>query len=78
MSTNFFGLSDPSANNLSIFTENSRNFARTVNNNSTQNIFQGNNCISDFLTSLGSTEHDMKSFTIDVTKYTVFLSLILL
>lgn len=73
MSTNFFGLSDQCAKKLSLFTENSRNFARTVNNNSIQNIFHGNTSISDFLTSLGSTEHDMKSFTIDVTKYTVAL-----
>lgn len=71
MSANFFGMSDSSAKKLTKFTENSRNFTRTVNNNSMQNIFQGNNCISDLLTSFGSTEHDFKSITIDVTNYEV-------
>lgn len=71
MSSNFFGMPDQSAKKLTKFTESSRNFVRTVNNKPFQNVFQGNNAISDLLTGFGSTEHDLKSFTIDVTGYSV-------
>lgn len=72
MSSNFVGIADNKTKNLNFYIEKSRSFIRTVNPKPMHNLFQGPAEIVNIFGSIGNTEHDFKSFTIDLLNYTVW------
>lgn len=71
MSSNFIGIADHKTKNLNFYIEKSRSFIRTVNPKPMHNLFQGPAQIVKIYDNIGNTEHDFKSFTIDLISYTV-------
>lgn len=71
MSINSAGMPDNLAKRMSPIIDKCRNFKRVVSSNAAQNVFQGSERISSLLGIFGQTEHDLSTFTIDVTHYTV-------
>lgn len=71
MSTNSFGMADNTAKSMALYIDKSRNFKRVVNQNPMFNLFEGPDQIGNLFNKFGKTEHDFKTFAIDVTSYTV-------
>lgn len=71
MSSNFTGIADHKAKNLNFYIEKSRSFIRTVNPKPLHDLFEGPTQIVKLFGEIGNTEHDFKSFTIDLISYTV-------
>lgn len=76
MSSNFIGIADHKTKNLNFYMEKSRSFFRTVNPKPLHNLFQGPAQIVKLFGNIGNTEHDFKSFTIDLISYTVRIFII--
>lgn len=71
MSTNTYGLSDINGKSMSRYSDRSRNLIRSTNTNPLENVYQGPEKIASLLAGFPQTDHDFKSFCIDLTVYSV-------
>lgn len=75
MSTNTFGLSDSNGKSLGRYTDRSRNLVRNISTNPLENVYIGPEKIASILAGFPQTDHDFKSFCMDLTAYSVSLSI---
>lgn len=71
VSCNFMGMGDHQLKHLQRYLDNCRNLVRSISTDSLTNLVYGQENVSNFWSGFRQTKHDYKSFTIDLTSFTV-------